>query len=112
VNDARVAAAAYVAAVNARDADALVALFGSGGVLRHPVGMFDTPGAIRGFYVDLVFAAKTAVTVERVDAEPGARNATVELVGHSPMSDDAVRTLDHFTVDDAGAITELRVELL
>jgi hypothetical protein len=69
------------------------------------------PGAIRGFYVDLVFAAKTEVTVERVETEPGARTATVELVGRSPMSDDAVRTVDHFTVDDAGAITDLHVEL-
>jgi hypothetical protein len=110
VNDVRAVAEAYVAAVNARDADALVALFGSGGVLRHPVGTFDTPGAIRGFYVDLVFAAKTEVTVERVETEPGARTATVELVGRSPMSDDAVRTIDYFTVDDAGAITELHVD--
>jgi SnoaL-like domain len=112
VNDARSAADAYVAAVNACDADALVALFASGGVLRHPVGTFGTPDAIRDFYVGLVFAAKTAVTVERVEAEPGARTASVELVGHSPMSDDALQTVDYLTVDDAGAITELRVELL
>jgi SnoaL-like domain len=110
VNDAPAAAAAYVTAVNARDADALVALFAARGVLRHPVGTFDTPGAIRGFYVDLVFAAKTEVTVERVETEPGARTATVELAGRSPMSDDAVRTVDHFTVDGAGAITDLHVE--
>ncbi|HEX7522548.1 MAG TPA: nuclear transport factor 2 family protein [Acidimicrobiia bacterium] len=58
MNDACSAADAYVAAVNARDADALVSLFAPGGVLRHPVGTFETPGAIREFYVGLVFAAR------------------------------------------------------
>ncbi|HEX7522549.1 MAG TPA: hypothetical protein VF441_10895 [Acidimicrobiia bacterium] len=51
------------------------------------------------------------MTVERVETEPGARTATVELIGRSPMSDDAVRTIDYFTVDDAGAIADLHVEL-
>ena len=36
---------------------------------------------------------------------------TVELTGGSPMSDAVARTIDYFTVDGAGAIAELRVEL-
>ena len=40
------------------------------------------------------------------------RTATLELVGRSPISDDVVRAIDYFTVDDSGKITELRVEFL
>jgi SnoaL-like domain len=112
VNDARSATDAYVAAVNARDADALVALFASGGALHHPFGHTRHTRSNPRLLLRSRIAAKTVVTVERVEAEPGARTATVELVGRSPMSDDALQTVDYLTVDDAGAITELRVELL
>ena len=45
----------YVAAMNAGDIDAMMGLFASGAVMRHPTGVYAGDAAIREFFVDVAF---------------------------------------------------------
>ena len=100
---------AYVAAVHARDPDALAALFAPDGVLRHPAGTFSTAEEIAGFYRDVVVAGRARVTVGAVLEGDGIVMA--ELAATSDLAPDAGAThaLDVFRLDPAGRITSLEI---
>jgi ketosteroid isomerase-like protein len=109
---ARAAARRYVDAVNARDLDALMALFAADAVVVHPSGRYEGRGAIAAFYRDLVFAGQAALTAGRLLADADDVVAMLELVGSSPLDGHQHRlhALDAFDVDpDSGLITALVV---
>lgn len=106
---ARLAAARYVAAVNAGDLDGLRRLFAEDAVLRHPSGVFHGTEAISAFYRDAVFAFSTRVAA--VGWSTAGDRCQVALDGTSPIDPTVVvAMLDTFTVDGAGRITELVIE--
>lgn len=112
-NAARHAAERYVTAVNAANGDQLLALFAEQATLLHPTGRYDGHQAIRELYETIVFAGRAQLRPGRLLAEGD--TAMLELFATSPLAEPGsppLRTLDVFTVDAAGAITELVVYYL
>jgi hypothetical protein len=104
---ARHAAERYVAMVNARDLEGLVALFAPTATLLHPVGRFEGHDAIQGFYTDNVLLHAPKITaVSWVDAD---RFSVFEMDARAPQSDTVAHAIDHLTVDDDGHIERLAI---
>ena len=105
----------YVAAINAGDADAVVALFADEAVLVNPLGTFTGSDEITGFYRDVVVAGQAVLTIGEVvvDATDGSAGAvvTAEVVAASPLDPDGGQLVadDVFHLDAAGRITRLEI---
>lgn len=104
---ARAAAEGYFAAVNAASPEQLAALLHPEVVLEHPAGTFHGRKAVAEFYKDVVLALGTTLEVTSLVAE-GSR-CVAEFEGRSPIGDDVVHACDVFEVDEAGAISSLRI---
>lgn len=105
----------YVAAINAADADAVVALFADDAVLVNPLGTFTGSDEITGFYRDVVVAGQAvlgvgAVTVDDL-AEAGATVVRAEVIATSPLDPDGGQLVadDVFHLDAAGRIVRLEI---
>ncbi len=108
------AAEAYVAAINAADVDALLALFAPGAEMRNPAGTFSNPDELRGFYEGTALAGKTQLTVVAIGEESDTV-ATAELEATSPLSPEGtppLRAIDVFTIDAEGRIVDLDITYL
>ena len=99
----------YVSAVNAADEAALMALFATGAVLRHPLGTFSGHAEMSAFYRDVVFAggARTEIT-RRVDG-PGVEIAQIEAVGPDGDRGRRAHAVDVFVLGGDGLVTELEI---
>lgn len=100
---ARRAAEQYVAHVNARDLDALVAGFAPGAVVLHPLGTFSGAEAIRSFYSDNILPHAPALTATGWVVEDSVCAFELEAVTAGRSS----HAIDHCTVDDTGRITRM-----
>ncbi|MFN8040074.1 MAG: nuclear transport factor 2 family protein [Acidimicrobiales bacterium] len=103
----------YVAAINAADAEAVVALFTDEAVLVNPLGTFTGSEEITGFYRDVVVAGQAVLTIGAVDVEPGPGTTVVraEVIATSPLDPEAGQLVadDAFHLDAAGRITRLEI---
>ena len=110
----------YVAAINAADADAVVALFADEAVLVNPLGTFTGSDEITGFYRDVVVAGQAVLTIGAVtvvdavdgsaDGSAGGPVVRAEVIATSPLDPDGGRLVadDAFHLD-AGRITRLEI---
>ncbi len=106
----------YVAAINAADPDAVLALFADEAVLVNPAGTFTGPDEITGFYRDVVVAGQAVLTAGAVtvsDEADGSATAVVraEIVATSPLDPDGGQLVadDVFHLDAAGRIARLEI---
>jgi uncharacterized protein (TIGR02246 family) len=99
----------YVAAVNAADAAALLALFAEDATLTHPVGTDQGHAEIADFHRELLFAAELQVTIIRRIGQDNVE--VVQLQGTTPLSEDGstVQTVDIFTLNDQGLVQTLDI---
>lgn len=102
-------ASRYVEAVNAQDADRLLALFAPDALLLHPVGRFEGTDAIAGFYRDVVFLGQAEATVVEHHAFDRVEVALLEAT--SPLDPDAatVHAADVFTINASGTLDRLEI---
>jgi ketosteroid isomerase-like protein len=101
------AAEHYVANVNTRDLEGLVALFAPDATLLHPAGRFEGHDAIRGFYADNVLLHSPQITaVSWVNAD---RLCVFEMDARPPHGDTVSHAIDHVTVDRDGRIERLAI---
>ena len=104
----------YVAAINAADAEAVVALFADDAVLVNPLGTFTGSDEITGFYRDGVVAGQAVLGVGAVTVDDLAEAATVvraEVIATSPLDPDGGQLVadDVFHLDAAGRIVRLEI---
>lgn len=103
----------YVAAINAADPDAVLALFAEGAVLTNPAGTFTGADEIGGFYRDVVVAGQAVLTAGAVTVEDqiGGSVVTAEIVATSPLDPDGGRLVadDVFRLDADGRIATLDI---
>jgi ketosteroid isomerase-like protein len=104
---AGIAAADYVAAVNAGDVDRLRALLAEDAVLEHPAGLFSGAHSIAEFYRESVLGLGTTLTA--ISTTTVGRRCVLEVVGRSPLGEEVVHACDVFDVDGAGRIVSMRV---
>ena len=97
----------YVEAMNAGDIDAMMSLFAPGAVLRHPTGVFADLDAIRGFFVEGVFAY--SARLHSVDELAQGELAWLEVEAESDVTPGRQRVVDVFRLDDQGRIVDLGV---
>jgi steroid delta-isomerase len=102
-------ASRYVRAVNAQDADSLLALFAPDAVLLHPVGRFEGTAAIADFYRDVVFLGRAQAEIVHHHAAEGIEVALLEAT--SPLDPDAgtVDAADIFTLNALGTLDRLEI---
>jgi len=108
---ARGAALAYIAAVNAGDADRLMALFSDDAVMQHPTGEHAGIAKLREFYEGLILASRTELQAGRIVADEVDRVAMFELTASSPLDDhtNLLHAVDVLDCDDTGRIVRLAV---
>jgi len=105
---ARAAAERYVEAVNKADITALMALFAPGAVLRHPTGTHDSSDKIQGFYENIVFRGKAALTMTKLLDTP--EFSMLEMYAVSPFRPDHKQwAVDVFEVGGGGLVTQLSI---
>lgn len=105
---ARAAAERYVEAVNNADITAMMSLFAPGAVLRHPTGTYDSPEKIQGFYENIVFRGKAALTPTKLLDSPDF--AMLEMFAVSPFRPDHQQwAVDVFEVGEGGLVTQLSI---
>lgn len=98
----------YCDAINARDLDALLALFTDDGVLVHPLGVFEGRKKLSEFYGGIVMKANTRLTVGLTAVEGNV--AIAEVTGVSPAAPDKPQhACDVFTVDGDGRVSRLAI---
>ncbi len=100
---------AYAAAVNARDLDQVLSIFGPDAILRHPLGTFAGTDELTGFYRDVVLAGQAVITAGAVVIDESLVMAEVTAV--SPLDPDAgtAYALDVFRLADDGRIATLEI---
>ena len=99
---------AYCDAINAKDLDALLALFADDAVLQHPIGTFEGPAKLREFYGGIVMKADTKLTVGARAADGNV--AIAEVTGVSPAAPDQPQhACDVFCLDDDGRVSRLSI---
>ncbi len=103
MSQARRAAEQYVAHVNARDLDALVAALAPDAVVLHPLGTFSGTEAIRSFYADNILPHAPALTATGWVVEDTACAFELEAVTAGRSS----HAIDHCTVDGTGRIARM-----
>lgn len=102
---------AYVARINAGDANGLVALFAPGATIEDPVGTRIKQGdEIRTWFADSVAFATRITPVTPIRGSFANEAALIFDVEFTPPDSPRmrVRSLDVCTFDDAGLITSLR----
>jgi steroid delta-isomerase len=100
----------YVDAVNAGDADPLLALFAEGAVLRHPLGTYTGHDELRGFYDSVVFQGQAVTTLLSVDDLPDGELALLSAVSRASEPDSKpLHAADVFRLDADGLVTELQI---
>ena len=104
---AHAAAERYIELVNARDLDALVALFAPDALVAHPVGEFTGHDAIRGFYAENVL--RHAPTVSAVSWVHDGPVCVFEMEARISPEAPPAKAIDHLTVDADGRITRLAI---
>jgi ketosteroid isomerase-like protein len=104
---AGLAAADYLAAVNAGDAGRLHALLAEDAVLEHPAGIFSGARSITEFYRESVLGLGTTLTA--ISTTTDGSRCVLEVVGRSPLGEEVVHACDVFDVDGAGRIVSMRV---
>ncbi len=97
----------YIEAMNAADISAMMSLFAPNAVLRHPTGVYADRDAIRGFFVEMVFAysarLEAIAVLERGDM------AWLEVEAESEVTPGRQRVVDVFRLDERGRIIDLGV---
>jgi ketosteroid isomerase-like protein len=111
-NPARVAAEAYVAAVNAADLERLMRLFAPNALVRHPSGTYGGRDAIRAFYQGRIFPARAQLTAARLVADGGTAMMQLVATGAYIGDGEAAEAVDVFEIDDVGRIQSLAVYYL
>ena len=102
----RTVAEDYIAAVNAADIEALLALFSEKAQLRNPIGTFDGKEAIRAFYEGVVFRSKVHATVSKILSGDG--HTMMEMYAETPFRPDyRAWAVDVFDLDAEGLVTKL-----
>ena len=97
----------YVEAMNTGDIDVMMSLFAPGAVLRHPSGVYANSEAIRGFFVELVFAY--AARLHCIEALEHGDTAWLEVEAESDVTPGRQRVVDVFRLDEQGRIIDLGV---
>ena len=99
----------YVAAINAEDGTALMALFAEGAVLHHPLGTFTGREEMLGFYTDVVFAGKAQTEIVTSCVEE--HREWIEIEATSPLGDpgNRVHAADVFDLDGEGLVQRLAI---
>jgi ketosteroid isomerase-like protein len=100
-------ARAYVEAMNSADLEAMLALFAPGAVVRHPTGVYTDLDAIRGFFVEMVFAY--SARLHNVEALEAGDMAWLEVEAESEVTPGRQRVVDVFRLDTQGRIVDLGV---
>jgi len=103
----------YVAAINAADPDAVLALFADDAVLVNPLGTFTGSDEITGFYRDVVVAGQAVLAIGAVTVDDGIDGPVVraEVIATSPLDPDGGQLVadDDFHLDAAGRIVRLEI---
>jgi hypothetical protein len=100
----------YVDAVNAADADTLLALFAPGAVLRHPLGTYTGHDELSGFYRDVVFLGQAVTTLLEVLPIPDGELALLSATSRQSEEDaKALHAADVFRLNAAGLVVELQI---
>ena len=100
----------YVAALNARDLDGIVALYADDATVEDPVGTEPKRGieAIRAFYAESVKLPLTVVLTDEVRAAANeaafAFTVSFEYQGRKTT----IAPIDHFRFNDAGKVVSMR----
>ena len=97
----------YVAAMNAADLDAMLALFAPDAVMRHMTGVYAGREALRGFFVDVAFG--NAARLERIALQATDDMAWLEVEATSQVTDGRQRVVDVFRLAPDGRIADLGV---
>lgn len=105
---ARAAAHSYVACINSKNLDGLLAIFADDAELLHPFGVFSGKEKLQEFYGGLVMLADTQLTVARESAENSI--CCIEVIGISPQAPDKPQyAIDLFEVNEAGLVKNLSI---
>jgi hypothetical protein len=105
---ARAAAHTYVACINSKNLDGLLAIFAEDAELVHPFGVFAGKAKLVEFYGGLIMHADTQLTVGRESAENNI--CVVEVVGVSPQAPDKAQyAIDLFEVNEQGLVKNLSI---
>ena len=105
---ARAAAHNYVAAINSKNLEGLMAIFADDAELVHPFGIFSGKQKLVEFYGGLVILADTKLTIARESAENNI--CCVEVIGVSPQAPDKPQfAVDLFEVNDEGLVKNLSI---
>lgn len=105
---ARAAAHSYVACINSKNLDGLMAIFADDAELVHPFGVFAGKEKLKEFYGGLVMLADTQLTVARESAENTI--CAIEVIGVSPQAPDKPQyAIDLFEVDAQGLVKNLSI---
>ncbi len=97
----------YVEALNAGDIDAMTSLFAPGAVLRHPTGVYTDGDAIRGFFLEGVFAYSAHLTIV-AEFEEGDM-AWLEVEAESDVTPGRQRVIDVFRLDEKGRVVDVGI---
>lgn len=104
----RAAAHNYVAAINNKNIENLMAIFSDDAELVHPFGVFSGKQKLVEFYGGLVMLADTKLTVARESAENNI--CCVEVIGVSPQAPDKPQyAVDLFELNDEGLVKNLSI---
>lgn len=104
----RAAAHTYIACINSKNLDGLMAIFADDAELVHPFGVFSGKEKLVEFYGGLVMLADTKLTVARESAESNI--CCVEVVGVSPQAPDKPQyAIDLFEVNKDGLVKNLSI---
>jgi hypothetical protein len=105
---ARAAAHNYVAAINHKNLENLMAIFADDAELVHPFGVFAGKQKLVEFYGGLVMLADTQLSVARESAENTI--CCIEVIGISPQAPDKPQyAIDLFEVNAEGLVKNLSI---
>lgn len=105
---ARVAAYNYIAAINNKNLENLMAIFSEDAELVHPFGVFVGKQKLVEFYGGLVMLADTKLAVTRESAENNI--CCVEVIGISPQAPGKPQyAIDLFEVNAEGLVENLSI---
>ncbi len=105
MSTARTAAERYVDHVNARDLEALVALFADGAVVRHPLGEFAGIAKVREFYATNILPHAPALEARGWVSD----DTTCAFLLDATTAGRTSHAIDHCVVDAGGRIVEMTI---
>lgn len=102
---ARTAAEHYVEHVNARDLDALIALFAHDATVRHPLGVFEGIDSVRDFYATNILPHQPALEASGWVND----DTTCAFLLDATTAGRTSHAIDHCVVDSDGRITDMTI---